>query len=98
MSPMSEPNEPAEALEPAVPAAPADRSSSLWRHADYMKIWTAATVSLLGSAITQIALPFIATVILVASPFEVAMLGMVEMLPFALLTLPAGAYLDRVRR
>jgi MFS family permease len=88
------------ALEESQPVHPAARGSrrSLWHHADYMKIWSAATVSLMGSAITQIALPYIATIFLNATAFEVAMLGMVDMLPFLLFTLPAGAWLDRVRR
>ena len=52
----------------------------------------------MGSQVSQLALPFIAAVILRASAFEVALLGTVEMLPFILFTLPAGAWLDRVRR
>jgi len=71
---------------------------SLWRHAEYMKIWTAATVSLMGSQVSQIALPFIAAVILNATPFEVSLLTTVDMLPFILFALPAGAWLDRMRR
>jgi len=88
------------AIEESQPVrAPAGvRRRSLWRHADYMKIWSAATVSLMGSAVTQIALPYIATIFLGATPFEVAMLGMADMLPFLLFTLPAGAWLDRMRR
>ena len=88
------------ALEEAQPqrGGTGGRRRSLWRHPDYMKIWSAATVSLMGSAITQIALPYIAAVILTATPFEVALLAMVDMLPFLLFTLPAGAWLDRVRR
>jgi MFS family permease len=74
------------------------RRPSLWHHADYVKIWSAATVSLMGSQVSQIAIPFIAAVLLQASAFQVAMLGAVDMLPFLLLTLPAGAWLDRVRR
>ncbi len=71
---------------------------SLLRHAGFVKIWSAATVSMMGSQVTQIALPFIATVTLGATPFEVALLGMMDMLPFILFTLPAGAWLDRIRR
>src|SRR5664279_5923942 len=71
---------------------------SLWRHPDYMKIWAASSISLLGTQVSQIAIPFIAAVVLGASVFQVALLGMVEMLPFILFALPAGAWLDRVRR
>jgi MFS family permease len=71
---------------------------SLWRHGDFRKLWTAATVSILGSQVTLIAVPFIALTMLHASVFEVSMLAAVEMLPFLLFTLPAGAWLDRIRR
>jgi MFS family permease len=79
-------------------AAPAGKRPSLWRNADYVRIWSAATVSLMGSSVSMIAIPFIAAVLLHATPFQVALLGTVEMLPFILFTLPAGAWLDRVRR
>jgi MFS family permease len=71
---------------------------SLWRHPDFVKVWSAATVSILGSQITIIALPFIALTMLGASVLQVSLLAAVEMLPFLLFTLPAGAWLDRVRR
>lgn len=87
-----------EAPETATATGPTARRPSLWRHADYMKIWSAATISLMGSQVSQLAIPFIAAVVLRASPFEVALLGAVHMLPFILFALPAGAWLDRVRR
>ena len=71
---------------------------SLWRHRDFVKIWSAATVSVIGSQVTIIALPFIALTMLGASVFQVSLLAAVEMLPFLLFTLPAGAWLDRIRR
>ena len=71
---------------------------SLWHHADYLKLWLAATVSLMGSQVSQLAIPFIAAVVLNSSALEVALLGAVEMAPFILFALPAGAWLDRVRR
>ncbi len=71
---------------------------TLWRHRDFVKIWSAATVSIVGSQVTIIAVPFIALTMLGASVFEVSLLTAVEMLPFLLFTLPAGAWLDRVRR
>lgn len=72
--------------------------ASLWRHPDFVRVWSAAAVSILGSQITIIALPFIALTMLGASVFQVSLLAAVEMLPFLFFTLPAGAWLDRVRR
>lgn len=68
------------------------------RHHDFAMVWSAATVSVLGSQVTIIAIPFIAITMLGATVFEVSLLAAVEMLPFLLFTLPAGAWLDRVRR
>jgi len=71
---------------------------SLWRHGDFRRLWAAATVSVLGSQVTLIAVPYIALTMLQATVFEVSLLAAIEMLPFLLFTLPAGAWLDRVRR
>src|SRR5664279_4991073 len=71
---------------------------SVWRHQDFVKLWSAATVSVLGSQVTVIAFPFIALTMLGASVLQVSALAAVEMLPFLLFTLPAGAWLDRIRR
>lgn len=71
---------------------------SLWRHRDFVRLWSATTVSVLGSQVTIIALPYIALTMLGATVMEVSALAAVEMLPFLLFTLPAGAWLDRVRR
>ena len=70
-------------------------SGGLWRHADFMKLWSGQAISEFGSQISQIAIPWVALVTLHASAFEVATLGTVEFLPFVLLTLPAGVLVDR---
>jgi MFS family permease len=71
---------------------------SLLRHADFLKIWAAATVSLFGSQVSQIAIPAIAILTLGVSTFEAALLGFFELLPFILFTLPAGVWVDRLAR
>ena len=70
----------------------------LWRHGDFMKLWGAETVSQVGSQVSAIALPFVAIVVLEVSAFEVAALTVVEMAPFILISLPAGVWVDRLRR
>ncbi|HYT78764.1 MAG TPA: MFS transporter [Actinomycetota bacterium] len=74
------------------------RGRSLWRHADFMKLWTGETISQLGTQVTLLALPLTAILILKASPFQVGLLGTVEFLPFILVGLPAGVWVDRLRR
>lgn len=78
--------------------APKAVRPSLWRHADFMKLWTAETISQLGTQVTLLALPLTAILILHASPFEVGLLGSLEFLPFILVGLPAGVWVDRLRR
>src|SRR4029078_10923396 len=73
-------------------------SRSLLRHPDFLKLWTAETVSVFGTAITQLALPLIAATVLSVSAFEFGLLTTIEFLPFILLSLPAGVWVDRLRR
>ena len=71
---------------------------SLWRHRDFMKLWTAQTITQFGDEITQFAIPLVAILTLRATPFEIGLLGTFQFLPFILLTIPAGVWVDRVRR
>jgi MFS family permease len=70
----------------------------LWRHRDFLKLWSAETISQFGSTIDDIAFPLVAILVLDASAFEVAALGTVLFLPFILFTLPAGVWVDRLPR
>src|SRR5947199_9719982 len=70
----------------------------LWRHADFLKLWSAQSISQLRTQISGIALPLVALYELHATAFQVAALGTVEFLPFLLFTLPAGVWVDRLRR
>jgi MFS family permease len=72
--------------------------SGLWGHGDFLKLWSAETISQFGTRVTQLALPLVAIIVLDASAFEVAALGTVEFAPFILFTLPAGVWVDRLRR
>jgi MFS family permease len=73
-------------------------TGGLWRHGDFLKLWSAETVSQFGTQVSQLALPLAAVLVLDASAFEVAALGTVEFLPFILFTLPAGVWVDRLPR
>jgi MFS family permease len=73
-------------------------TGGLWRHPDFVKLWSAETVSQFGTQFTQLALPLAAIDVLHVSAFEVAALTTVEFLPFLLVSLPAGVWVDRLRR
>jgi MFS family permease len=72
--------------------------SPLYRDADFRRLWAAQTVSRFGSQVSQLALPLVAVLSLHSSAFRVSLLGAIEMLPFLLFALPAGAWVDRVAR
>lgn len=70
----------------------------LWRHPDFLKLWSAETISQFGTQVSNLAIPLVAILVLDASAFEVASLGTVLFLPFIIFTLPAGVWVDRMRR
>ncbi len=79
-------------------AAPDPRSRSLFRHPDFVKLWSAETISQFGTQVTLLALPIIAATTLNVTPFEFGLLSTIEFLPFIFLSLPAGVWVDRLRR
>jgi MFS family permease len=70
----------------------------LWRHRDFRNLWAAETISVFGSQFTALALPLAAVLLLDASAFAVSALVVIEFLPFVLFALPAGVWVDRMRR
>lgn len=62
-----------------------------------MRLWTAQTVSAVGSQVTLLALPLTALVVLHARSFEVALLATAGSLP-NLLGIAVGVWVDQVRR
>lgn len=69
----------------------------LLRSAPFFRLWSAATVSELGNAVTQLALPLTAIVLLHASPLQVGILVAATSLPYLLIGLAAGVLVDRSR-
>jgi len=78
-------------------AALGPRLGTLERHRDFLKLWTGQTVSLVGSEVTRLALPLTAIVVLKATPAQVGVLTAAGYVPFLLLTLPAGVWIDHRR-
>lgn len=71
---------------------------SLWRHADFLKLWTGQTVSEMGSVVTRTALPLVALLALGAGPAEMAFVVTARASGVLLVGLVAGAWVDRLRR
>jgi MFS family permease len=70
----------------------------LWRHGDFLKLWSAETISQFGGQIGGFALPLVAIITLDVSAFQVSALFVVEFAPFLLISLPAGVWVDRLPR
>lgn len=70
----------------------------LWRNPGFLRFWAADTVSVFGSLITRIALPFTAILMLNASAFEISLLVLADLVPSCVVGLPVGVWVDRVRR
>ncbi len=85
-------------LPPSTPMRSLWPTGGLWRHGDFLKLWSAETISQFGSQIDDLAFALVAILVLDASAFEVAVLGTVLFLPFILFTLPAGVWVDRLPR
>jgi MFS family permease len=73
-------------------------ASALWRNDAFVRVWSAATVSIFGSLITRFALPVIAILTLHAGPFEVAVVRSIDLLSALVVGFVAGAWVDRLRR
>src|SRR5579872_5810325 len=73
-------------------------TGGLWSHPDFVKLWSGQSISELGSQVSQLAIPWLAAVGLHASPIEFSLLGVLTFLPFILFALPAGVWVDRLRR
>ena len=74
------------------------QSVSVRRDPDFQKLWFGQSVSVFGSLISRIAIPFLAVIELDATPFDMAALGIAALLPGFLVGLLAGAWIDRRKR
>lgn len=74
------------------------RPDDLLRDPTYRRLWTSILISSFGGQITMLALPLTAAVLLQATPTQMGTLTAMEILPFVLFSLPAGVWLDRVRK
>jgi len=50
------------------------QSKSLWRHQDFLKLWSAQTTSVFGSELASLAYPLTAIIVLQATTFQIGFL------------------------
>jgi predicted MFS family arabinose efflux permease len=70
----------------------------LWRDPSYLRLWSSILTASFGNQVMMLALPLTAAVLLQAAPTQMGLLTAIELLPFLLLSLPSGVWLDRVRK
>jgi MFS family permease len=91
---------PSGAIGPMPPGANGRKAVAerLLRSRNFQLFWFGETISRFGSAVTTVALPLVAVTTLHASVFAVGLLEAATWLPWVLIGLPAGAWVDRFAR
>jgi predicted MFS family arabinose efflux permease len=72
--------------------------SPLWQDRGFVALWAANGISQLGQQVSVLAIPLTALFVLHQGALEVALLRAFTVIPFVLFSLPAGVWIDRVRR
>jgi len=83
---------PREAHRTVITAAP-----SLWRNPDYVLLWAGQTISMAGSNVSGLAFPLL-VLALTHSPAQAGIVEALAAVPYVVLSLPAGALVDRWNR
>lgn len=71
---------------------------NLWRNRAFVRLWFAQLISNAGTAITGLALPLTAILLLGAGPAQMSLLRITKSIPHILVGLFAGVWVDRARR
>jgi MFS family permease len=74
------------------------RFGGLFLHRDYMRMWWSLAAAAFGGQVSMLAIPLTAAILLNATPFQMGLLIALETLPFALLALPTGVWVDRMNQ
>ncbi len=72
------------------------RAFGLLRQPNFRRLWIGETVSTAGNAMATVGVPLLAVTVLHASTFAVAALTAAAYLPWLIIGLPAGAWVDRL--
>ncbi len=84
----------AEVVAPETPAP----KRSLWRDRNFLTLWGGQAFSQFGSQVQELAIPVFAVLVLNATEFEVGVLSAAGVAAFLVVGLPAGAWIDRMRK
>ena len=70
---------------------------ALWRNRNFLLLWGGQAISILGTSISTLALPLL-LLALTHSPTQAGFVAATQTVPYVLLSLPAGALVDRWNR
>ncbi|WP_456788149.1 MFS transporter [Cellulomonas sp. P5_C5] len=79
-------------------STPTTTGRSLIHHPDFRRLWTGDALGQLGAQLTALVLPIFAVQQLAATEWEMGVLNAAEYAAFLLIGLPAGAWVDRMRK
>ncbi|WP_394621723.1 MFS transporter [Lentzea sp. JNUCC 0626] len=71
---------------------------ALWGHPDFRRLWMGDTISQFGANVGMTVIPLLAAGVLNATPFEMGLLAAASTMAFLVIGLPAGVWVDRMRR
>ncbi len=80
------------------PAEQPSEHRTLWHDRNFMTLWSGQALSQFGAQIGELALSVLAVLVLHASAFEVGLLTAANLAAFLIIGLPAGAWIDRMRK
>ena len=72
------------------------RRGGLWRQRNFRLFWTGESISEVGNSVTIVVIPLVAIDILHTSTFIVTLLTAMVWLPWVVIGIPAGAWVDRL--
>lgn len=75
-----------------------DAGTGMFREPAFTRYFSAVAIGAFGTALTAVALPVLVIDVLGADAFEVGMVNAAQFVPYAVLGLLAGVYVDRWRR
>ncbi|MBV8354162.1 MAG: MFS transporter [Candidatus Eremiobacteraeota bacterium] len=71
---------------------------NLFRHRGFMLMWGGQTISVFGTAVSELAIPTAAIFLLGASAFQIGILNVARFIAFPIFGLFAGVWVDRLHR
>lgn len=74
------------------------QTDGLWQNANFMQLWLGQSVSQFGSTLSREMIPYIAILLLSATPLQMGLLGAASTLPSLLFGLIVGVWIDRLAR